>query len=140
MERHSNSDGLPDVYAVVQGLAVWLQSQDKHHAEVTLCSVMHGCCSLPKDHQACVGCMQWGSVQSLTAQSCNRVAVTRGTLPSSMWCIASVLLRVVEQCALHTAECLLTLLIALHPRQRYVHMPRRLARLYYLSQCTIAWK
>lgn len=36
LERHSSSDGLPDVCAVVRGLAVWLQSQDKHHVEVNI--------------------------------------------------------------------------------------------------------
>ena len=36
LERHGSNAGLPDACAVVQGLAVWLQSQDLHHLEVSL--------------------------------------------------------------------------------------------------------
>lgn len=40
LERDNGNTGLPDICAIVQGLAVWLQSQNKQHVEVTCLAYM----------------------------------------------------------------------------------------------------
>ena len=35
LERHGGSQGLPDMYAIIQGMALWLQSQEPHHFKVS---------------------------------------------------------------------------------------------------------
>ena len=35
LERHGGNQNLPDMYAIMQGMALWLQSQDSNHFEVS---------------------------------------------------------------------------------------------------------
>ena len=35
LERHGGNQNLPDMYAIMQGMALWLQSQEPHHFKVS---------------------------------------------------------------------------------------------------------
>ena len=79
---------MPDICAIVQGLAVWLQSQNKQHVEVRCLAYTlgqfsstgfdpDGCSSMAKLFFTSADCVKLGTTHAMTVQSNEQYSMTR---------------------------------------------------------------